>query len=68
MQSDLPIYVTPAIIADRIVLRIYRGDNLVNEIPLRRRQALTLGAQLIDAGLIPEYEPPNQRVPDTLTE
>jgi hypothetical protein len=64
MQSDLPLYVVPVIIGHRITLRIYRGDNLTAEIPLRRRQALVLGAQLINVGLIPEYEPADQRVPD----
>jgi hypothetical protein len=67
-MMDLPVYITPAVVADRVVLRISRGDNLTDEIPLRRRQALTLGAQLINAGLLPEYEPPDQRVLDTRPE
>jgi hypothetical protein len=68
MKPELPIYVVPVIIADWIVLRIYYGANLATEVPLRRRQALTLGAQLINLGLIPEYEPADQRMLDTRPE
>ena len=49
--------VTAAIIADEIRLRIYSGGEIKYEVPLRRRQALGLGAQLVQLGLLPEYPP-----------
>jgi hypothetical protein len=52
--TDLPFYAIPVIVADEIRLRIYTGGNLKVEMPLRRRQALVLAAQLLNYGLMTE--------------
>jgi hypothetical protein len=65
------VYVVPVVISDQIVIRVYRGDNIMSEIPLRsRRQALVLGAQLVNLALLPEYEPAgtDQRLSDSYLE
>jgi hypothetical protein len=50
----LPFHVIPVIVDDQIRLRIYAAGDLERELPLRRRQALVLGAQLINYGLMTE--------------
>ena len=54
-STTSPSYATAAIVAEQVRLRIYRGSTLEVDMPMRRRQALVLGAQLINLGLLPEY-------------
>jgi hypothetical protein len=53
-MADLPLRIVSVIIAGQIRLRIYRGDEPVGAWPLRRRQALVLGAQLIHHAMLTE--------------
>jgi hypothetical protein len=57
-MTTLPFHATPCIINDAVVLRVYQGNRLVVEVPLRRRQAQVLAARLLNLALLPEYDAP----------
>jgi hypothetical protein len=57
-EINLPVFVTACIIADEIRLRVYSDGSVKIEVPLRRRQALGLAAQLLNQALLPEYHDP----------
>jgi hypothetical protein len=56
-MSELPLYATAVVVGDVIRLRAYRGSKLALDLPLRRRQALILGAQLVNLALIATQDP-----------
>jgi hypothetical protein len=59
----LPLHAVSVIVDDQVRLRVYRGACLELEIPLRRRQAMVLAAQLLNQALMPEYSAgPNRGV------
>jgi hypothetical protein len=52
--AALPLQAVPVIVDDQVRLRTRRGSRLEIEMPLRRRQALVLAAQLLNMALMPE--------------
>jgi hypothetical protein len=53
----LPFYAIAVVVNDQVRLRVYRGKDIVVDMPLRRRQAMVLAAQLLNQALLPEYPP-----------
>jgi hypothetical protein len=57
-MTTLPFRVIAVVVNDNVRLRVYAGGDLKIEIPLRRRQAMVLAAQLLNQALLPEYHDP----------
>jgi hypothetical protein len=55
-MSALPIHALAVVVDGCVVLRIYRGPQLIVEQQLRRRQALVLAAELLSQSLAAERD------------
>jgi hypothetical protein len=64
-MTALPAFAIATIVDNQITLRVYAGDQLEAEIPLRRHQALLLAAQLLNLALLPVYDAANQGMLET---
>jgi hypothetical protein len=51
-MTALPLHAIAVPIPGNPTLRVYRGNTLVVEMPLRQRQALVLAAQLLNLALM----------------
>jgi hypothetical protein len=57
-MTNLPFHAISVVIDGQVRLRVHRGRSLEIEMPLRSRQALVLGASLINHALMAQHPDP----------